>query len=310
MAKAGDILGLRRLFGATLPLTVAAMVFLAALALAGAQGASLLARQWRVEAAASLTVQVPRPAATLADSAGRARSRREIVLALLNATPGLEVRALGDAEVADLLRPWLGPGAEGMAMPLPAVIAVHVTGGVEVAKLGERLAAAAPGTMLEAHDPWVRRLGLLARSLENCALLALAIVAGLAALVVSVVTRAGLAARREAVEIVHGLGATDGLICGRFANRAGWLALLGGLLGVAVSLPVVMALAVLAAPFAPGKGAAVLAVQIADPATWRSSLSALPPGLWAGMAALAPVAAVIGWLTARLTVRSWLRRLP
>ena len=44
-----------------LPFLVAAMAFLAALALAGWVGAATLARHWQHGAGASLTVQVPQP---------------------------------------------------------------------------------------------------------------------------------------------------------------------------------------------------------------------------------------------------------
>ena len=59
-----DELGLRRAFSdRLLPFLVAAMAFLAALALAGAEGAASLARHWREGAGTSLTVQVPRAGA-------------------------------------------------------------------------------------------------------------------------------------------------------------------------------------------------------------------------------------------------------
>src|SRR5579864_5927809 len=106
--------------------------------------------------------------------------------------------------------------------------------------LAARLDTAAPGTLVERHDIWIGRLAILARSLEACAGLALLVVAAVAALVVAVATRAGLAARREAIEIAHGLGATDGYIAGRFAGRATKLVASGGAAGAVVSLPVLL----------------------------------------------------------------------
>ena len=110
---------------------------------------------------------------------------------------------------------------------------------------------------------WIRRLGRLSRSLQACAGMALLLVAAVAAAVIAVATRAGLAARREAIEIVHGLGATDGYIAARFAGRATLLAATGGVAGALLALPVLLTLAILAAPFAgggrgsgqPGRGA-------------------------------------------------------
>ncbi len=286
-----DDLGLRRALGdRMLPLLVAAMAFLAALALAGSAGAAALARHWQEGAAAALTVQVP------ADGTAGAAA----VVAALLATPGIAAaQALTDADLAALLRPWLGDAGSAAGLHLPAVIAVRLAGdGPDLAALQTRLAALAPGTLVESHGVWVQRLAMLARSLEACAWLALGVVAAVAASVVAVATRAGLAARREAIEIVHGLGATDGYIARRFAGRATWLAGAGGLLGALAALPVLAALANLAAPFVATQGAAPL-----------PPLKALPLLLVGGLPALPLGAAAIGFVTAQATVRAWLRRL-
>ena len=116
--------------------------------------------------------------------------------------------------------------------------------------LSRRLHDAAPGTLVEDHGVWIRRLAVLARSLQACAGLALLLVAVVAAAVIAVATRAGLSTRREAIEIVHGLGATDRYIAGRFAGRATLLAASGAALGAVAALPVLLTLAHMAAPFA------------------------------------------------------------
>jgi cell division transport system permease protein len=296
-----DELGLRRaLSGLMLPLLVASMTFLAALALGGWIGATSLASQWRDGAGAALTVQVPQPGDAAVRGSG---TRLAAATAILAATPGVAtVHVLSEAELSDLLRPWLGTGAERVAIPLPAVVAVRLTGDrLDLGPLGRRLEESAPGTMLEDHGVWIRRLSTLAFSLQACALLALALVSTVAAAVIAVATRAGLASRREAIEIVHGLGATDGFIAGRFARRATVLAATGGLIGSGAALPVLLALAVLAAPFT---GAAHGIASVAD------TLSALPPSLWGGVAILPAATASIGFATAQGTVRRWLRRLP
>lgn len=294
-----DDLGLRRaLSDRLLPSLVAAMAFLAALALGGTVAASALGRQWQQGAGSVLTVQVPQPAAAAADGAG---GRLDRVLALLRSTPGIaSARALGDDELAALLRPWLGSGSGRIAVPLPAVIDVRLAdAALDDGGLAARVAAAAPGTLLESHDRWMRRLAVLARSLQACAALALAVVGFVAAAVVAVAVRAGLATRRGAIEIVHGLGATDGYIAGRFARRATLLAAAGAGLGAVAAVPVLLGLAGLAAPFTgrPEDAGAELA-------------HALPLALWLSLPGLPAAAAAIGWVTAQGTVRRWLRRLP
>jgi cell division transport system permease protein len=289
-ARADD-LGVRRaLAGWLLPSLVAAMAFLAALALAGAVAAENLAQRWRGSDAV-LTVQVPSPGSPADGGSRVSRAAR-----LLRAEPGLAaVRLLGETELEALLRPWLGGDEGQIALPLPAVLEVKVPGGVDLAALAQRLDEAAPGTLLDEHGPWLRRLGALARSLEASAALATAVVAGVAAAVVAVATRAGLSARREAIAIVHDLGATDSYIAGRFAQRATLLAGAGALIGTLAALPLLAELAHLAASFGVPAG---------------SEGNALPAGLLARLAALPLAAAMIGWLTAQGTVRRWLRRLP
>ena len=296
-----DELGLRRAGAdSILPYLVAAMAFLAALALAGWVGAASLARHWQQGAGAVLTVQVPDPQGNAAGDGGTRVGR---ALALLRGTPGIaEARALSQSELDQLLRPWLGAGGDRLAVPLPAVIAVRLADpGIDVAPVAARLEAIAPGTLTESHGIWLRRLTVLARSLQACAGLALLLVGGVAAAVIAVATRAGLAARREAIEIVHGLGATDGYIAARFAARATLLAVCGAIVGAVLALPVLLTLAGMTAPF----------IGLQPPAqTPAGILAGLPAPVWLALPVLPLVAAIIGFTTAQITVRRWLRRLP
>ena len=288
-----DDLGLRRaLADRLLPMLVGSMAFLAALALAGVVAAAALAEHWQRGAAATLTVQVPDPGQD---------GRLQRVMAALRASPAVdEATALGEREMEALLRPWLGSGAGHIALPMPAVISARLKDGAAEAELARALDGVAPGTLVEAHDRWIRRLAVLARSLQACAALAMGVVALVAVAVVTVATRAGLSSRRDAIEIVHGLGATDGFIAGRFARRATRLATGGGVAGALLALPVLLGLTGLAAPFGGGDAPdGVVALVLAMPAP-----------LWLGLPVLPAVAAVIGWVTAQATVRRWLRRLP
>jgi cell division transport system permease protein len=294
-----DDLGLKRaLSDRLLPLLVAAMAFLAALAFAGAIATATLAQRWQEGAAAEITIQVPTPG----DPATNGHTRLQAVLAILHAEPGiLSAAPMSSDNLNGLLKPWLGPAGSTLALPLPAVISVQLTAGEPVpADLHGKLAAVAPDTDMESADVWAARLSALARSLQACAAVALLVVVAVAVAVVAVATRAGLSARRESIEIVHGLGATDAYIAGRFARRAMRLAGAGGAGGAIAALPVLLWLAYLAAPFTQGAGTA------GEP----PPLFALPLALWVALPALPVAAAAIGFATAEGTVRAWLRRLP
>lgn len=286
-----DDLGLRHaLADRMLPALVAAMAFLAALAIGGWTGAASLARGWQTGAASSLTVQVPQP-----DDQARA----DRVLTLLQQTQGIrEARRLSSEQIEKLLHPWLGADSHDLGLPLPAVIAVRLDDPPpNLTSLRSELAAAAPDTLLEQEEIWAKRLARLVESLQACAALMLLIVAAVSAAVIAVATRGGLASRRDAIEIVHGLGATDSYIAGRFASRAAALAVIGAAVGTLTALPALLALARIAAPFA------------SVPET-SDLLALLPPGLWMVLAGLPLASAAIGWLTAQATVRAWIRRLP
>ncbi len=288
-----DPLGLRRaLADRLLPSLVAAMVLLGALAMAGADAASALAARWQAGAAAAITVQLP---------AGTPPERVAAARAALEALPAVAAAEVLDQDsLAALLRPWLGDAVAGEVLPLPVLIELRLTRlPADAPALAARVAeAAGPGAAVEAHGVWVARLVALARSLQAVALAALLLVAGIAAAVVAVAVRAGIAARREAIAILHDLGATDAEIAGRFAVRAALLVGGGGLAGTAVAVPVLAAFAGLGAPLVGGPSAA--------------GLLDLPWGRlpWAGLALLPPLAAAIGWVSAQATVRLWLRRLP
>jgi cell division transport system permease protein len=291
--KGADDLGLRRaLSDRLLPLLVAAMIFLAAMALAGAIAASGLAAHWQGTAATLLTVQVPQPEAPTGSV-----TRADAVSAVLKATPGLTARRLGSAEFAAILKPWLGDETPALALALPAVFEVQRLPGTQPPDIAQALNNAAPGTLVEKNGVWFERLALLARSLQISAALALFTVGLVATAVTSVATRAGLAARRDAILIVHGLGATDRMIARQFARRVTLLVFSGALIGLILSVPLLLGLATITAPFQPG---------MPQDGTPADLLRALPTTLWALLPALPAAAAAIGWLTAHVTVRAWL----
>jgi cell division transport system permease protein len=210
-------------------------------------------------------------------------------LEVLRALPEIAAAEAVDPDrMAELLRPWLG-GTHGV--PLPGVIELRLADlAADPVRIGDRVAAEVPGAVTEAHGVWVAHLAALARAVQGVALAVLALVAGVAAAVVAVAVRAGLSARRDAVLVLHGLGATDAEVAGRFARRVAYLAAMGAAGGTLVALPALAGLAAVAGP-------------LAGAAEWHG----LP---WLDLALVPPVAALVGWLTTQATVRLWLRRLP
>src|SRR5690606_1767550 len=131
--------------GRTLPLLVAIMVYLAALAVAGGLAVAKLAERWDSGLAGAVPVQLFGEAADEASLAA--------VVDALAQTPGvLGAEVLGDAATAALLEPWLGSALLD-DLPLPRLVAVTVDPAAppESAALQERLAAIAPGVLVDDH---------------------------------------------------------------------------------------------------------------------------------------------------------------
>ena len=275
-----DPIGLRgALADRLLVALIAAMALFATCALAGHEAVSQLAKRWQQGANAAVTVQIPNPAP----------ARMEAALEVLRALPAVrEAQAVDPARMAELLRPWLGDVA---GLPLPGVIELRLADlAADPVLIGDRVAEAVPGAVTEAHGVFVARLAGVARALSVAALVALLLVAVVGASVVVLAVRAGIAARRDSVMVLHMLGAADRDIARRFARRTAWLALLGAILGVALAAALLWGLSQLAGPMLPD-------ITPHD----------LP---WLGLAAIPASAALIAWGATMASILFWLRRLP
>lgn len=301
---------------------VAMVGFLAALTLAGACGARALSARWAGGAAQLVIVQVPQPDQP-AQNTGQAQTVGQnraaaVQGALVSLPAGSTVHRLSAQELGSLLQPWLGSGASNgqaavssPAMPMPAVIRIELPdGSTPPATLEQELSALAPGVIVERNSLWSARLNALANSLLACAGLALLTVCGVATLITGLTTRAGLASRRDVITTLHGLGASDSYIAGRFARRTASLAFGGGLVGTLLACLPLFALLQITAPFTADAEVASLPAAQDGLMDHGTILDAIPTDLLVGLGCLPITAALICWLTTQLSVRLWLRRLP
>ena len=199
---------------------VAALAFLATLALGLALALSGTAKRWQANFAGTLTVELPAGA----DPAVAAATQIS--------------RAAAEA----LLSPWLGAG-NLEDLPIPVLIDVRLAAGAapNLAALGARLEAAAPDAAIDDHGRWLGGFLALARAAGLVAAIVLAAVGLAAASCVAFATRAGLAMHREAVDLLHLVGAPDGYIAVQFARAAMRLAFAGAGLGAAGAALVLVA---------------------------------------------------------------------
>jgi cell division transport system permease protein len=286
--------------GRFLPWLVALMVYLAALALVCAMVMNKMVERWDTGLSGSITVQIPPKQGTPGDPAeagAAADASLDAVIEILLATPGvISAEVLEPDEIVRLLEPWLGAGASYGDLPLPELIAVGIDPSAvpDLEKLSQRLARAAPGTILDDHQRWLGQLLDLARSIELVAVLVVVLVGASAVTMVVFATRMGLAIHGRVIELLHLIGAQDSYVAREFEMHSLKLALRGGVFGLAL---------------------AVLTVVLVERLFERMEAALLPdlallPGEWALLALLPLVVAGIAMLTARLTVLGTLGRMP
>jgi cell division transport system permease protein len=276
---------------AMLVAVIAIMTVLAALALATERSLTLVTAQWTNDLAGVLTIELP-PAA----SPAAAQARMQAILVLLaGEAPVAAARPVERERVVALLEPWIGAAARTPDLPVPELIEVIVRPGerLDARALQSRLLATEPALRVDDHSQLrdgATRLGGIA-SIAAAAVLALIGAAAAGAVVFA--TSAGVAAHRDAIEVLHQMGASDAYVARQFAVHAGSVGVLGGLLGLLI---------------------AMLALLVLDQSLPRfTGLASLPPNgtvaTLSRIAALPPLAGLMTLVTAWRTVMRALRHL-
>ncbi len=212
-------------------LTAAAMAFLCVFALALALAADRLADRWQAALAQTATVRIAAPA-------GQIKEQTAIVLEVLATTPGVQsARVIGEDEQAALLEPWFGPDLPMDALTLPRLVEViEAPGGVDSMGLRLRLAAEAPGAILDDHTRWRRPLIEGAARLRLLALASIGLIGGVTAAMVTLAAMAALATNARVIAVLRLVGARDSFIARAFVRRFTLRTLIGAAAGVALGM--------------------------------------------------------------------------
>ncbi len=219
--------------GTTLVLVVAAMSYLACLALGAMVTVTRSASDWSTQLEGSLTIQI-RPQDDIATE-----DQVSAALSVLDGTAGIaRAQALSDVDVRALLDPWLGEAQTGEDLPLPSLIDVKLVPGaqIDMASLAERLAAAAPGIELDTHRQWLGELLIAARSATLLSIGILVLIALTTGAIVVFATQASLAANHETVEVLHLVGAHDEFVANEIQRHFLQLGLRGGASGLGAAV--------------------------------------------------------------------------
>ena len=240
--------------GFTARLTVfaaGAMAFLAVFALSLTLATGRLADRWASELARTATLRISAPPDQIdAQTAAAVR--------VLETTPGIaSARPLTADEEKALLEPWFGADLPLDSLPIPQLIEiVEVDDGFDPTGLRARLQAEVPGAVLDDHTRWREPLAAAAGRLRLLGWLALLLIAGATAAMITLAAQSALAANAQVIRVLRLVGARDVYIARAFVRRFTFRALTGAGAGTLAGLVAVFLLprGDVAGGFLPGFG--------------------------------------------------------
>ncbi|WP_435530968.1 cell division protein FtsX [Pseudotabrizicola algicola] len=211
--------------------TAGAMAFLAVFALALSLASGRLADRWASALAGTATIRISAPPEQL-------DTQVAAVVALLATTPGVaSSRVLDTAEQRALLEPWFGPDLPVDALPLPRLIELtEASPGYDGQGLRLRLAAEAPGAVLDDHTRWRRPMAQAAERLRLLGALSLILIAGSTAAMITLAANAALSANLPVIRVLRLVGAKDAYIVRAFVRRFTLRALTGAAIGTLIAM--------------------------------------------------------------------------
>jgi cell division transport system permease protein len=266
---------------------VAVLCFLACLTALGVIAADRAAGGWANQLTGEATVIVRARGGETPDAAA---ARAAEVLAGVGGVA--EARALEREKAYELVRPWLGDSTDLEDLPVPRLVAVTLDPErpATADQLNTALRNQGLDTVVDDHSVWIkdiRRAAGVVRWTGSGVFLLIALAAGA---VVAFATRAGLAARKDVVEVLHLTGAEDGYIAALFQLRFARIAAVSGAIGAAAAAGLGATLRLIGG----GEG-----ITPALPIAWLDLLAVLPCPLIA-----AAVAAVAARVTATALIRA------
>ncbi len=220
-------------FAGPMPWVIAIMMFLAVLAAAAALAITHAVTVMESAIAGRVTVQLVEANPDL-----RARQRVAIVGELRRHSNVTEVTEIGDAEVRDLLTPWLGADGLDSDLPVPALIDATLADSspAAVADIKRTVQAVAAGARIDRHADWLGPLGGLLDTLRWLAVTLVVLTATATAAAVVLGARAALDQHRATIDVMHLMGATDRQISRLFERRVAQDAVSGAALGFAIAI--------------------------------------------------------------------------
>lgn len=233
-----------------LKVMISIAVFLFAVTLAGVLSINSMLNAWNNSILGSLTVQIM-PVNNINQEKARLETleQQKKAVDFLKKLPETEqVSTLNDAQLQNLLQPWLGDGIDISELPTPRLIDVKLKKGAEIdfAKLAAKLAEVSPLASLDNHKLWLDKLVKFADGLKMLAMSILVLVIAITSGAIFYTTQTNLGLHKNIIEILHVMGAKDTYVAQQYAKRDAMLGFVGGCIGLFFAVPTIFMIAGLA----------------------------------------------------------------
>lgn len=163
----------------------------------------------------------------------------DLVRDTINKDPAVaSVKQVSEANLRDMLSPWIGTGDAMYDMPLPVVLDVTLKkNGAKLDESGlkKALSAIEPTIELDTHNSWAEVFAAFIRVLQWLAVLLVATILGAMALMITFSARASLHLHERTVSLIHGMGAADSYIARQFQNEHFKIGLKAAAIGAVVA---------------------------------------------------------------------------
>ena len=249
---------------------------------------------WQKGVSESLTVQI-----NTYDEEGRDRGEQvmadvEKALSILRTTPGVVgASVLTDAQMNDLMAPWVGADVSIASLPVPKLIdvAVDTDNPPFLEQLKMDLSAHVPSATMDSHRIWLAELIQLSNHILKLIIFVLGLLGVTLAFTVSYTTRSSLKIHESVIKLVHMMGAKDLYITNHYAWYNCRRALMGSLLGTVCAIPLLWAI--------------LMFFQKANDSVFQTQFSVAQ---WGILAIIPFGTAILAFLTTFKTTLSYLRR--
>lgn len=217
------------------PWIISLLVLLLCLVLTAASSIGTSVQRWQVGMSHRVNIEIPLQHEVDRDRVTGAVSQ------YLSATPGIS-----RIDIADKTKLYslFGVSPQQAALypdfPLPVIIEANldpeaITG---VGDIVAQLQQVSPGVRIETYSQWHDMLLLLRQTLQVIGYIFIMLIAFTVIIMITLITRAGLASHQENISILRLIGASNGYIANKFQNHAFRLSARGAITGFALALPI------------------------------------------------------------------------